>query len=52
MRDVDFVDHRMTQVEALASRVAFDPMTTAGGSRILPRGSTGWSASGPSYAAI
>jgi len=34
-----FVDHRMAQVEALAGRLVYDPMTTAPAPRPLPKGS-------------
>jgi len=50
--DVDFVDHRMTQVEALASRVAFDRDDRPAAPEYSRGDQTGWSASGPSYAAI
>src|SRR5450432_3449049 len=36
--DEDFVDHRMTQVEALAGRLAYDPMTTARRLQATPEG--------------
>src|SRR6185312_178626 len=36
--DADFVDHRMTQVEALANRLAYDPMTTARRLQATPEG--------------
>src|SRR5947209_2670174 len=36
--DEDFLDHRMTQVEELATRLAYDPMTTARRLQNTPEG--------------
>src|SRR5882724_3293162 len=36
--DEDFLDHRMTQVEALVARLAYDPMTTARRLQHTPEG--------------